>query len=150
MKCIELTRGLVAIVDDQDFAELAQYRWHARWNGYAARKKTVNGKQVTVYMHNEIIGKKEGFECDHRNRNPLDNRRENLRHATVSQNAQNRKPKANSIGMSGVTAHGSKFQARARTNGKRVHLGIFSTPEDAKAAYDQHVLATRGEFARLN
>lgn len=152
MKVIELTRGFVAIVDDEDFAELAQYRWRYQTGGYAVRNsKGPDGKTRTIRMHCAIMGRRSGFEIDHRNGNGLDNRRGNLRFATHEQNSWNQAAHKNSkTGIRGVHQIGYKFRARARVGSERIHIGYFETAEEAKAAYNTFILANHGEFARLN
>lgn len=71
---------------------------------------------------------------DHINRNELDNRKENLRPATKSQNAQNNSISANNTsGFTGVhwVKHLNKWCSRININKKRVLLGYFNKKEDA-------------------
>jgi hypothetical protein len=50
MKCIELNKGHVAIVDDEDFERLAQYRWWVhKTSGYVQRKAKIDGRWVFVF-----------------------------------------------------------------------------------------------------
>jgi len=91
---IELTRGLVTIVDAEDFAWLSQWRWHAqgrdRWI-YAVRSFIdLSGKPGLVLMHREIAGTGRGQSTDHINGDTLDNRRANLRTCSHSENMCNR------------------------------------------------------------
>ena len=91
-KKIELTQGKFAIVDDGDFEWLNQHKWSAqkgRNTYYAIRGVRENGKHKRIYMHIEILGKKNGLQIDHMNGNGIDNRRTNLRHVTSRQNRQN-------------------------------------------------------------
>ena len=76
-------------------------------------------------------------QIDHINGIRDDNRIANLRAATRSENGQNRrKPQANNTtGYLGVTRHRGKFLAKIRLDGKRKHLGLFTTPEEAHVAY---------------
>lgn len=88
---------------------------------------------------------------DHINCNPLDNRIVNLRLATKAQNIYNRgADKRNSSGLKGVTFDPKlgKWKARIRANRKTQHLGVFTSPEDAYAAYRQAAPQFHGEFAR--
>lgn len=81
-----------------------------------------------------------GFYIDHINGNKIDNRLENLRLATNSQNQQNRPaPKNNSSGYRGVTWHKAvnKWMARICHKGQRKTIGFFDTPEDAYKAYKE-------------
>ena len=101
MKTIQLTQGKVAIVDDADFDWLNQVKWYAKITGngtriYAARFKRINGEPNTIYMHRAIMAGDldhtdlDGKEVDHKNRNTLDNRRENLRACSKQENLKNR------------------------------------------------------------
>lgn len=152
MKVIELTRGFATIVDDEDFEELAQYRWYAhtiRGLTYAARKR--NGRRVK--MHNVIMGFSYLGTVDHHNGNTLDNRRLNLRAASDSQQACNRGVRRTSkTGFKGVFIRANgKFVAQiGDKGGKKVHLGYFKTAEEAHAAYCAAATKLHGEFARFN
>jgi hypothetical protein len=155
MKTIPLSQGRVAIVDDRDFETLNRYKWYAQKIGntlYAARHAT--GRHRTIYMHRQIPGITDpGIFVDHRNGNGLDNRRQNLRLATKTENARNRPaPKNNTSGFKGVHWHkqGNAYRARIKVNGKNIHLGLFPTPTEAARAYDQAARKYFGEFARTN
>jgi hypothetical protein len=87
---------------------------------------------------------------DHRNGNPLDNRKANLREATHRQQCWNRVRKLNhKIGLKGVSRSGSRFQARITHNGKLKTLGTFDTAELAHAAYISSALHFFGEYMRV-
>jgi len=153
MKCIELTRGMVAIVDDDVFAELAQYRWCFDGNYAVRRKKFPDGKSRKVYLHREIMGSPEGKEIDHKNRNKMDNRRENLRVCTSSQNHFNlTKFPSNKSGYKGVhfSKQNQNWVAQISCEGKVKHLGSFQTAEEASRAYNTAALQLHGEFANTN
>jgi len=94
MKEIELTQGQVAIVDDEDFEYLSQWKWRASWHEnnksfYAARADRSTGKYKTIYMHRLIMQTESGLECDHIFHNTLDNRKSVLRNVTRSENQRN-------------------------------------------------------------
>lgn len=91
--------------------------------------------------------------ADHENTNRSDNRRENLRDATFSQNAMNAPAHADSgTGFKGVSFHlrDKKFQARIMIDGRETYLGYFDSCEDAARAYDAAARRHHGEFARTN
>lgn len=155
MRVIELTKGQVAIVDDEDFDELAKYRWQYTKQGYAARDIRINGKKKKLLMHRVILNATKGMEVDHENLLKIDNRRENIRLATPTQNKANRGVRPDSkLGVKGVQVRirGGKtwYNARIRLNGKSKWLGAFTTPEEAKLAYQKVALEHHGEFARFN
>ena len=92
---IPLTQGQFAKVDILDYEWLSKHKWFAKKSRpdgpyRAARSKRVNGQVVTVYMAREITNCPIGMEVDHRNRDELDNRRENLKVCTRQENLQNR------------------------------------------------------------
>jgi hypothetical protein len=90
-------------------------------------------------------------DIDHINRDKSDNRIENLRIATRPQNNSNSKRRRdNSSGYTGVTWHAQsgKWRALIHVNKKQKHLGLFSTPEEAYAAYCVAAKAVFGEFAK--
>ena len=152
MKEIPLSRGLVAMVDDEDFELVASYgKWYAHRDDttfYARKNFNRGGVWSSVRMHGVITGLSY---VDHINGNGLDNRRSNLRAATDSQNAMNRGMRSdNTSGFKGVTQKRSKWHASLQVNGKRRHLGDFATRIEAARAYDAAALIYFGEFARPN
>lgn len=103
-------------------------------------------------MHREIMGLSIGDqrEVDHINGNRLDNRRCNLRLATHEQNMHNaRRRKDNSSGFKGVSwkVRDRKWYAAIEISGKRIHLGVFDTAEEAHVAYCGAADRLHGEFA---
>ena len=137
MKEIALTKGLVALVDNEDYDFLNQWKWHAHKNGNAfyAQLKLWDraGKKYKHYlMHRMIMGQVEGMSIDHINHNGIDNRKENLRIVTHRQNHCNRIKQNKFIG---VSFEDGRYRARININGKLRHLGMFATPEEAHNAY---------------
>jgi len=79
-----------------------------------------------------------GLECDHINRNTLDNRKENLRNITHSLNMLNANSRS-STGQRGVSKVRGKYRARIIVNKKYIHLGLFEKLEDAVLAYKEEL-----------
>jgi hypothetical protein len=159
-KLIPLTQEQVALVDATDYEFLVQWSWYAAFDPttrsfYAVRhEKRENGRQGTVKMHRAILGLERGDKrtVDHENHDTLDNRRRNLRIATFSQQAQNRrKRQTNKSGFKGVSLESrrGKFIAQLEIAGRRKYLGSFDTPQEASVRYQQAVRALHGEFARV-
>ena len=160
---IELTQGQSTQVSPEDHGFLSGFKWcvmkrnssHAPVSYYALRNE--GGK--TEYLHRTILARILGRELvageqvDHIDRDPLNNRRENLRLATGSENMRNLvKHKDNTSGYKGVYFHKGtrKWQAKIAVNHKQIHLGLFDTPEAAAAAYDTAALVLHGTFACVN
>jgi len=154
-RLIPLTRGQTAIVDSKDFEWLSQWNWRADWNKYtksfyASQSCTENGHSR---MHRLIMDALPTEEIDHRNRNTLDNRRDNLRKCSHPQNGSNRpKERSNASGFKGVWWHkiGKKWCAELRVDNTKIYLGLFNTAEEAAHAYDEAAKLHHGEFAYLN
>ena len=155
---ISLGNGGFALIDKDDFPLVKGFKWKKRkspvnpnnlW--YAAAQPYFNGIKRTILMHRVILGVTDSrVKVDHRNFNGLDNRRRNIRVATDSQSAMNRRPFAKS-GFKGVYWTGYMFQAQlGNANGKRVSLGTFKDPVKAARAYDAAAKEKYGEFACLN
>ena len=166
MKKIPLTKGQVAIVDDEDFEYLSQFKWHFKKGrckkiGYAARCEylgKVDGryKQITILMHKEIMNSFD-HEIDHRDGDGLNNQKFNLRPATSSQNAMNRTKQRFNNGPTsskykGVYWHSrdKHWVARITVDRRVIPIGIFCTEIDAAMAHDEAALKYHGEFAKIN
>jgi AraC-like DNA-binding protein len=149
--------GRVALVDDEDFELVASRSWHAVEACRCVYAQTnvllPDGRRGTTKMHNLIMGT---TGVDHVNHDGLDNQRTNLRPATQAENGRNvRKSASSSSQYKGVRAYAPvggepRYQARIRVNDEPVHIGTFSSEEDAAIAYDIYARALFGEFACLN
>lgn len=157
MKTISLTRGLVALVDDEDFEWLSQFKWSVTNKGYARSAvphPTIPGKDVTLLMHRMILSLEHGDrrEGEHWDLNKLNNQRDNLRIATRGQNQCNVGMKAtNKSGFKGVSweKRRSKWRAVIVVNRKQTHLGEFDDPLEAHEAYKAAAARLHGEFANV-
>ena len=152
-RLIPLTRGLWTIVDEVDYIWLMRSKWFAKQdkkgNCYYAVRHADGNHKAHIYMHREVAGI---IKPDHKNRNTLDNRRDNVRPASSAQNMQNtKKPVTNKSGYKGVSWHKAtgKWTAQISVNGKKVYLGLFPTPELAYAAYCKAASEFHGAFARV-
>lgn len=150
MKAIILHCGAHCIVDDDVFDALNQFTWYLSPYGYAVRYAGGKGKK-TEYMHRLIMFAPKGVDVDHISLDKLDNRRENLRLASRSQNCFNRdKQSTNRSGFKGVSWDKSKKKWRVAISAfnKQYHIGRFDSIEDAVAAHQEAVKKHHGEFAR--
>lgn len=151
MKEIQLTRGKVAIISDEDFAKLSDKKWTAKEASgkfYAVHYYRRGKKVFALLMHRLIMDVPKGIQIDHRNGNSLDNRRENLRHATQAQNMHNKRP-FNALGVKGVYANKSKNKPY-RVNFLGKYYGSFETVKEAGLYYDKLAREKHGEFAYQN
>lgn len=107
------------------------------------------GRLAWWFVHNEWPQ----HDIDHENRNRGDDRIDNLRIATRTQNARNRKcRRENATALKGVSLHkqSQRWRARIKVGEKNWSLGLFASPEAAARAYDAAATQHFGEFAHLN
>ena len=158
MKEIQLTQGKVALVDDEDFEYLNQWKWQANKKKskkfYAWRGKKIDGRYRMIYLHRFLLKltDKKIF-VDHVNMDTLDNRKENLRICTHSQNQMNKnKNSRNSLGYKGITydKRVNRYYASITLDKKTFYLGGYIDPIDAAKAYNKAAIKFFGEFAKLN
>lgn len=158
MKTIELTKGYRALVDDDDYEFLNQWKWCVSLGGrghksvYAIRSSSAPYKHI-VFMHRQLLNTPDGMYVDHVNRDTLDNRRSNLRLCTMADNARNKGIQSNNTsGYKGVKYEKrfNRWYGYACLQGKYKHLGSFGTPKAAALAYNQFARKYFGEFAVLN
>lgn len=162
--------GKSAKVDDSDYLDLVKYNWSVsedKKNGCLYAYSKINGKSTP--MHRFILKIKDGkIKVDHKDRDGINNQRNNLRESTHRQNCQNRRSAKNSsskyLGVefkkssrNYINKHGisvtktyTRWTARIKHNGKDCFLGSFATEELAAVAYDEAAKEFHGEFSNLN
>jgi len=180
MKKIPLTKGKYALVDDWAYEWLRRWKWQYvcgpnNRTGYAQRGTRENGKLRCVLMHRYILDAPWTHLVDHKNGDTLDNRLDNIRLCTASQNAMNadrRKwsSKESTSRYRGVWSKGCKscqkkrkeksdrmimcsnckWTAEIRANGVRHSIGTFTSELEAAKAYNKKAQELHGEFAVLN
>jgi hypothetical protein len=168
VKEIQLTRGFVAQVDDEEFERVNALSWHAIKNGkpgnetwYARTTQYSPGpprRYRTILMHRFILGVKDPkIRIDHWNRDGsrggLNNQRANLRIATPTQNVANAVPRGGISRFKGVTWHKRDQCWIAQIGQRRRQIARFfgkDGEELAARAYDAEALKRFGAFARLN
>ncbi len=133
MRKIPLTRGMYALVDNQDYERLAEFNWRAHRTecGYYASSSFWDGeKNHCVYMHRLILGAKKGECTDHSDHNPLNNQRKNITIVTHSQNMRNQRRRSdNTSGVVGVS-----FNARRKVWAVQICRRYVGTFIDKAAA----------------
>ena len=154
-KEIKLSKGKVAIVDEEDFERLSSNKWYAEYiggNWYAKRTVRISEpKRTSVYMHRVVLGVDGNI--DHIDGDGLNNCKVNLREVTKGQNNRNRKPYVGKTSRyKGVSFNSkrSKWQAQIKKNRRNTTIGVFDTEEEAAIAYNERAHELFGEYAYLN
>ena len=152
--------GILMLSQDA-IRELFEYRDGALYNRFTRGPRAVKGKvagsinpstgywrislnkknyqlsRIIWTYHNGDIP--QGMVIDHINRNPQDNRIENLRLSTYTQNEWNKQRR-------GCSFEKGKWRARIKDHGKNIHLGLFDTKTEAVAAYKEYAALLHGEY----
>jgi hypothetical protein len=137
------------LIDEEDRWLLDHYSVWIDHNGYAICDKMKNGKRERYRLHRLILNyHQKDKEIDHINRNPLDNRKSNLRLVSHGINMTNCPKRFDSKQIyKGIQKLPSgRFSARV-SGGKRV--GTFNTAEEAFEKYKEYTNAKYGELCLL-
>lgn len=148
----------VALIDDEDWPLVQQYKWHIAYmngNMYAHTEFSIANGQTrkVVSLHRLIMGIDSVLGVDHKDHNGLNCVRSNMRFATVQQNAANSRIRSdNRSTYKGVCRDNKrrKWRASIQVNGMHKHLGYFDNVLDAASAYDEAAKEVFGEFAYRN
>lgn len=155
---IQLPKGLRTLVDSSLYRLLNSMTWgviHAKGDFiYPIHQVRRLGQIFSVKMHQFVANPDNGIKVDHKNRDTLDNRGENLRIATMSENGCNK----NKLRRNGATSQfkgvsrrkEGGWAARITKDGVTKSLGNFRTEADAARAYDEAAREMHGEFALTN
>lgn len=142
-----------SIVDDEDYETLSKHNWYF-CTRYVVRNVFMDAnKSKKIMMHREVMKTPDGMFTDHINGNSLDNRKQNLRICSLSQNQQNKKKSPiNTSGYKGVTWNkkAKKWQAQIGLDYKLIYIGLFSSKIDAAKAYDVKSEELHGKFSLNN
>lgn len=162
---LQLNDGFVTVIDSDDFDKIHEVHFMNGliWRGSVSERSwrvlkkphtnyavcTLSGS-VELRLHRVLMGAKAHEEVDHRDGNGLNNRRSNLRLVTKCQNSQNRSPGSGKT-TKGVSYHKNtgKYSAQIKVAGRKIHLGLYQTPELAQQAYNQAAQQHFGEFAKV-
>lgn len=161
MRRVGISDGYTVLIDSEDAELIAGFNWRPlRLDKGKVYAHAWRG-DLHLYMHRLIMGFPADREVDHINGDGLDNRKDNLRPATHSQNLANtgkprlsRQPTSRFKGVCWDKSRGkwTVFIGTGRTaqTGKRRSLGRFDDETAAARAYDAAAFQQWGEFARLN
>jgi hypothetical protein len=151
LKTFTTTNGFEFRVSDEDAEVACQHRWCRSAKGYIlCSSGRRNGRRPKLH---QVIAERMGLNpttADHVNRDRSDNRRENLRTASRSEQNANRKGKRDSTsGLKGVSLDRTRglWKASIQVNGKYIWLGRYPAAEEAHAAYCEAAIKHFGEFA---
>ena len=158
MKKISLPKNKFALVDDEDYSFLMQWRWFYHPSGSVMRLKVIQSnprKRKIFRMHREILNPPKNRSVDHIDGNSLNNQKYNLRVCKHGENLRNQKKQKNtSSKYKGVCwfKRDSKWVSKIKVNQKTINLGRFDADKEIEAAkaYDAAALKHFGEFANLN
>lgn len=153
MKLIELTHGIKAQISDRDAKLVNKFKWCAVKRGKTFYAEARKGCKM-ISMHRLILGLNDPkIKGDHRDRNGLNNQRNNLRVATNSQSSANRgkhiNGKSKYFGVSWFK-HAGLWRSQIQKNGIVYHLGYFKDEKKAAIAYNKAAEKFHGEFANIN
>ena len=143
------TKGEEFYFDKEDYQKIKEYAWYLDKDGYVVAYEANTGKQIK--FHRLIMNCPEDKVVDHRYRKTNDNRKSQLREVTPSQNCMNRMvDKRNKSGVVGVNwdKARNKWRAIIGVNGKNIHLGSFTTKEEAIEARLKAELELFGEYSQ--
>lgn len=143
MQSIPLSQGKVAIIDDEDFPLVSQFKWCFRADtdrsgGYALRHIKIDGKAKKMYLHRLLMEPEEGKEVIFLNHDKLDCRRENLKVVSHEEARQHHRVRCDSkSGIKGVKYNPgfNTWSAYVYRHGHCYHIGTYATKEAAEAAY---------------
>ncbi len=157
MKEIPLTQNKIAIVADEDFPFLSQYKWRTQKGPdghlYARTRINANGIITHPYMHTLLMNPSCQQMVDFKDGNGLNLLRGNMRLCSNKEDAQNRRQQSNNrSGYKGISwgTKENKWVAFITVDGVHKRIGTFTNAIDAAQAYDDEAKKYFGSFAQLN
>ena len=139
-------KGESFLIDNESLELCKKYTWWLNNSGYIETRI----EQKRVFLHRLLTNCPSDMIVDHINRNPLDNRLENLRIVTSSQNVMNSNIRSdNALGIKGVTRKKDcdRYEAHICKDGKDYYLGLFRDLEEAVEARRNAEEKLFGEYA---
>jgi hypothetical protein len=156
MKLIPLTQGQFAIIDNDDFERVNQFKWYANKapnTFYANRQVQINRKRQTIHLHRFILNLDTKFLVDHVDGNGLNNQKSNLRTCTNQENSRNKRlSKKGTSSFKGVhyDKKYDKFEAQIKINYNSNFIGYNTDELICAKFYDAVARFYFKEFAKCN
>lgn len=142
MKILKTNNNIEFEVDDDDFELLSKFKWNITSTGYI---------QTTIFAHRLVMGMPSGKIVDHKDLNPLNNQKSNLRVCNHSENTINRPPSKRKFrGVRTPDERNPNWRCGIGKNRKHFTIGTFPTEHLAALAYDLWAVDLHGEFVRPN
>ena len=145
-----LPNGSEFFFDNEDLPFIEQHRWHMDKDGYV---ETCLTGGIHLKLHRELLNAPPDKMVDHKDGNPANNRRSNLRLCNRVENLRNQGLRKNKTGYKGVTYNprsNKPYVASIGVDGHMIRIMGFSNPIDAALAYDRKARELFGEFACTN
>jgi hypothetical protein len=150
--------GHLSLIDAEDWPWISGFKWSVSSDGGGRMYVSTRIEGKKIYLHRMLLKAPDGQRVDHRNGNPLDNRKANLRLATHQQNMFNcgksstYKGKPTTSSFKGVSWDKSRGRYKAQIMKDRVNhfLGRFIDERSAAMAYARAAQEMFGEFAYTN
>lgn len=151
-----INTNIPALVDDEDYEILNQYKWYYILKGECIRRAATeieisNGMPSKIRLARQIMNFSFPV-IDHIDGRIFNNCKSNLRGCTQSQNSKNQnKPQGRySSKYKGVSKAKDKWHSYIKVNYKKKHLGVFVSEVDAAISYNKAAIKYFGKFAKLN
>lgn len=150
---VTLPNGKITLISKEDLSIINAHSWYVSTSGYVVcYDPSDTSGDSKLRLHRIIMKAPKGLHVDHIDGNKLNNTRNNLRLVTGQQNSFNRSAgKNNTSGYKGVSWSkvSKKWRAYITVNCKQIHLGLFDSKEDARAAHIEAQIKYHGEYACL-
>lgn len=151
MKTVQLTNSdKVGLISDEDYDKVMRYKWYLHTGGSIRSIEKISKKEQNVTLSMFLLN---AFNVDHKDRNQLNNQRDNIRKASRSKNNANRIGWSNKSNYKGCYYYPDRprqWRSKITVNGCFLHLGFFATELEAAAAYNVAATKHFGDFALLN
>jgi len=146
-----VSTGITFMFDVSDYELICQRTWYSSTQGRNGEYYIIDCRGKN--LHRLLMNAPNGYEVDHIDLNPLNNRHSNLRICTHRQNQCNQPPQCNNTsGVSGVSYYSprKKYRARIKAFQTDIHLGYYMTFDEAVQARNIGMKMMFGEFGYLN